>query len=70
MPGTYWIAWKSKNNDNFIYFPNNETNNATLNAKFNAIQQIGSTWSVLNNGGTEQTKIDFPFEVVGTKTKL
>ncbi|MEM0575461.1 hypothetical protein [Flavobacterium polysaccharolyticum] len=70
MPGTYWIAWKSKNNDNFIYFPNNETNNATLNAKFNAIQQIGSTWSVLNNGGTEQTKIDFPFEIVGTKTKL
>ena len=71
MPGTYWIAWKSRNSDNSIhYFPNNETSNATLNAKFNAIQQLGNAWYVLNDGGTEQTKVDFPFEVVGTKTKL
>jgi len=68
--GTYWIKWQT----NVIngqtlghYHPSNTIVGSVGLPTYNALQQFGNVWSVLKDGNA---KIDFPFELVGTKTKI
>lgn len=68
QPGTYWIKWQSKNIDNSAhFFPPNTTLNSTGLENYNAIGQNLGVWNVLADG---VNKVDFPFGIVGTKTKI
>ncbi len=70
-PGTYWIKWKSKavNNQN-IFFPGNTNKGFATKPEYNALNfdVTANTWAILNNGANN--KVDFPFELIGTKTKI
>lgn len=70
-PGTYWIKWKSKavNNQN-IFFPSNTNKGFATKPEYNAINfdVTANTWNVCFSGSSN--RVDFPFELVGTKTKI
>jgi hypothetical protein len=67
--GTYWIKWKTTAIDKTIahYHPANTVVGSAGLVTFNAIQFTGE-WKVLENG--KGNKVDFPFELIGTKTKI
>ena len=70
MPGTYWIKWQSKNSSNTIhYFPFNTTTGVAGLPTYNALtlSNLG-VWSVCDSGASN--KVDFPFGIIGTKTKI
>ena len=68
--GTYWLKWQT----NVIngqtlghYHPSNTIIGSVDLPAYNALQQYVNTWVVLKDGSA---KVDFPFEIVGTKTKI
>ena len=68
--GTYWIKWQTNvMNGQTLghHHPSNTIVGSVGLPTYNALQQFGNVWSVLKDGNA---KIDFPFELVGTKTKI
>lgn len=67
--GTYWIKWQTKTNTSSLNFnPPNTTSGIAGVASYNAINQSAGVWAALENG--TGNKVDFPFGIVGTKTKI
>lgn len=70
MPGTYWIKWQTNNITNTLhYHPYNTTIGVAGLSTYNALtlSDVG-VWSVCDSGASN--KADFPFGIIGTKTKL
>lgn len=69
--GTYWIKWQILDNSSAVFYPSNITPGAPGLASYNAISKssdAGGVWSKVTNGG-DDIKVDFPFELIGKKTK-
>jgi hypothetical protein len=69
MPGTYWIKWQTKTiTDSLHYHPSNTTKGTAGVATYNSMIQEAGIWKINYNG--TGNKVDFPFGIVGTKTKI
>lgn len=67
--GTYWIKWQSTATDNGSHFYPPVTVVGSLELPtYNSLQQNTGVWAATLD--TSGSKIDFPFELVGTKTKI
>ena len=67
--GTYWIKWQTATTDSSSHFHPSVTVVGSLDLPtYNSLQQNAGVWaSLLDKSGS---KIDFPFEIVGTKNKI
>lgn len=67
--GTYWIKWQIVENSSAVLYPSNITPGTPGLASYNAKAKAAEgNWSVIINGDGD-AKVDFPFELIGKKTK-
>ena len=67
--GTYWIKWHISENLPAVFYASNVTPGTPGLASYNAKRQpAGGDWSTIINGDGD-AKVDFPFELIGKKTK-
>lgn len=69
MPGTYWIKWQTKTITLALHFhPSNTIKGTAGVSTNNSLIQEAGIWKINYNG--TGNKVDFPFGIVGTKSKI
>ena len=67
--GTYWIKWQISAGTSGVFYPYNISPGTPGLASYNAKRQpAGGDWNTIINGDGD-AKVDFPFELIGKKTK-